>query len=139
MDNELKELLEMRSYRPTDLPFVKRSFLRGVYFGNDWFTQIPRDIFMKNYAPVVEAILFKPSTTIHLVVLKEDPDTILGFSVLSLDLSRLHFVYVKKDWRGKGIGRALVPSTITTVTHLTATGKSLLPKISAIFNPFALE
>jgi hypothetical protein len=135
-------LYNIRDYTPKDKNFVIATFLRGLYYGDSWFSQIPKAIFMANYKLVIEALIAK--TTIKVACLKEDPDVILGYSILSNDFQTIHWVYVKSSkladgttWRQKGIGRALIPQYPTSVSHLTKLGKDLLPKLkNTVFNPF---
>jgi len=131
-------LYDVRDFKVSDTEFVLATFLRGLYYGESWFTQIPKDIFMANYKKVAEVLVKnKDKVTIKIACLKDDPDTILGYSILSSDYQTIHFVYVKKLWRFKGIGRSLLPQYPTSVSHLTALGKQLLPKFNGcIFNPF---
>ncbi len=127
----------LRPYKPEDKAFVMATFLRGLYYGESWFSMIPKDIFMSNYKLVGEALISK--ATVHVACLPDDPDVILGYSILSTDYSTIHYVFVKSSFRNRGIMKALIPSMPTTVTHLTALGKTLLPKLKdCIFNPFAL-
>lgn len=92
---------------------------------------------MTNYHKVAEALTVSPKITIKVACLPEDPDVILGYSILSADFQTVHFVYVKSAWRNKGIARSLLPQYPTTITHLTKLGKSLMHKFpSATFNPF---
>lgn len=139
-------LYNVRDMLPEDRNFILATFLRGLYYGDSWFSQIPKEIFMANYQKVAEALITSPNTVIKVACLHDDPDVVLGYSILSSDYQKIHWVYVKNSkladgtsWRRKGIGRSLVPQFPTTVTHLTKTGKSLMLKIpTAIFNPFAL-
>lgn len=126
----------IRSFLPTDLPFVKVTFLKGLYLGDSWFSVMPKRLFFNNYAPIVEALITK--NVVQVACLTEDPDTIVGYSIISPDLETLHWAYVKKPWRGNGIGRVLMPASATTFTHLTKLGKALLDKRNAVFNPFAV-
>ena len=137
MNKEAESLYEIRDYGPNDKAFVMATFLRGLYYGDSWFSLIPKDAFMMNYKHIAEALLNK-----HLVkvaCLKEDKDVILGYSILSKDFQTLHFVFVKSAFRKQGIGRSLIPHSISTVTHLTTLGKSLMNKLSnCVFNPFQI-
>lgn len=128
----------VRDYRPEDKNFVMATFLRGVYYGDTWFSAIPKDIFMANYKLFVEALISRPSTVVKVACLEEDPDVLVGYSVLSSDFSAVHYVFVKAAWRKQGIAWQLLPQYPQLVTHLTATGKVLLHKFKApvIFNPF---
>ncbi len=71
-----------------------------------------------------------------LAVLTDDRDVVLGFSVSRGKV--LDYVHVQKDLRKQGIGTALIPLGIDTITHLT---KSALPIWGSKygswkFNPF---
>jgi GNAT superfamily N-acetyltransferase len=138
--NDFSGLYDVRDYRETDRSFILATFLRGLYYGDSWFSEIPKDIFMSNYKRVVEALINSPNVVIKVACLKEDADVILGYSILSKDFSTLHWLYVKSAWRKKGIGKSLIPAFLSTYTHLSALGKSLRYKLSeAIFNPFNLS
>lgn len=141
MTNDInkKDLIQVRKYSPeSDRNFILATFLRGLYYGDSWFRDIPKDIFMDKYHTVVEHILAK--STIEISCLREDPEVILGYSVFELDPINgniLHWVFVKSAWRKIGICKSLVPSTIKVVTHLTKIGKALKP-VNVDFNPFVI-
>lgn len=135
--SELKDLYDIREYVSSDKAFIMATFLRGLYYGDTWFSQIPKDIFMDNYKRIAEALIERPDASVRIACLKEDPDVILGYSISKG--TALDWVYVKKAWRGAGIGRALLPPKITAITHLADTGKALMNKIpNCIFNPFLI-
>lgn len=149
-------LYEIRDAVNSDISFIMATFLRGLYYGESdtdaspqpthvvkLMSLMPKDVFMDNYKKFIQALISSPKTAIRVACLKEDPDVILGYSVLSLDAKTVHWVYVKKGpsedegWRKKGIGRSLVPATVTSVTHLTELGRMLLHKLpNCIYNPF---
>ena len=132
-------LYDVRDSIDRDHNLIIATFLRGIYYGDSWFSAIPKHIFMENYKRVIEALLRSPNVVVKIACLKEDPDVILGYSILSNDFQTIHWVYVKSAWRGKGIAKSLTPKYATAVTHLSALGKSLMPKIpTAVFNPFKL-
>ncbi len=138
--NELQSLYTIRGMRVEDENFIYATFLRGVYYGNSWFEEIPKDIFMIHYKRVAEELLKGTKTVVQVACLKEDPSIILGYSILSNDFKTIAWVYVKDKWRKKGIGRSLVPASPQSVANLTEVGKRLLNKfeIKPIFNPFSL-
>lgn len=137
MDKELQTLSTIRDYTEEDKAFIMATFLRGLYYGDSWFSLIHKGIFMTAYKPVVEALLISPKNTVKILCLKEDPTVILGYSILSADFQTIHWCYVKSAWRGKGIAKSLTPAHPTTVTHLTELGRTLMSKYkSCIFNPF---
>lgn len=139
MNKELSGVAFIRDYEPGDHAFIMASFLRGLYYGDSWFSIIPKNLFMGAYKHVAEAIVKSPKNAVKVAVLKEDPTVIIGYSILNRELDKIHFVYVKKDWRNKGLGKALTPLYPRVATHLTKTGKSLLSKYpDCVFNPFDL-
>lgn len=132
-------LYNVRAAEKSDESFITFTFLRGLYYGDSWFSLIPRDIFMSNYKKVIQALIADPDIIIYIACLKEDPAVIIGYSILSLDAQTIHWVYVKKRWRNNGIAKALLPKFPTVITHLNAVGKTLMSKFpNVIFNPFNL-
>lgn len=138
MAKPLIDLYTVRDGVPEDKNFVLATFLRGLYYGDTWFTKIPKDIFMDNYKQLAEALL--TTGLLQVACLKEDSSIILGYSLLSSDYSVIHWVYVKKTWRAIGIGKALTPQHPSSVSHLSELGELLLKKYpNTVFNPFKLK
>lgn len=123
----------------TSLIFSK--WLRSLRFGNPLFKNIDSDEFYKQYHAYLERLLDKPGSTIKLAVLTDDHDVVLGFSVVREDV--LDYIYVHKDQRNQGIAKSLMPSNITTFSHITNTAMMIWqrdnnPKYKHLkFNPFA--
>lgn len=133
-----EDILTLREGKQSDFNLIKSTFLKGLYYGNSWFQEIPKDIFMSNYKKVIDLILEHPSTVTTIVCLKEDPDEVMALSVHSLDGTAVHWAYVKKKWRSQGLSKYIIPKNISIITHLTDSSKSPLKKYypSVIFNPF---
>lgn len=151
MSEDISSLYEIRDYTPNDKAFVLATFLRGLYYGNEFFQLIPKDVFMDNYKRIAEALIDGNRAIVKVACLKDDSDTILGYSILSSDFSTIHWVYVKSSetkikgtaekltWRHKGIGKALVPRFPLAYSHFSDLGLKLAKKFdNCIFNPFAL-
>jgi hypothetical protein len=119
-----------------DKNFIYASWLRGLYYGESWFSEIPKNIFMENYHKVIDSILKKSSTVVKVACLKDDPSVILGYAVL-VDTGGLHWVFIKKSWRNIGIAKDLVGS-VSYCSHLTNVGISIMKKKGWIFNPFII-
>ncbi len=117
--------------------YVFSKWLRSLRYENDYYKLIDAERYWPTYQRFVASLLDKPETTLSMAVLADDPDVILGFAVYRGTV--LDYVYVHKHQRRHGIGRALVPKDIDTITHLTRTGLSIWgSKGGAIkFNPFA--
>ena len=127
----------IREYELGDKAFIMSTFLKSLYYGDSWFSIIPKNIFMDNYKKIVEALITQG--VVKIACLPDDKDEILGYSILGKDGTTVHFVYVKKVQRKNGVAKSLIPKYTHTVTHLTELGKILLPKLNnAVFNPFHL-
>ncbi len=139
MNKDAEILIKIRSERDSDTSFIMATWLRGLYYGNTWFREIDKDIFMDTYHQAITVLLKKSTTEVKVAVLKDDPEVILGYSVLDQGHPNtvLHWVFIKEAWRKMGIARALIPTDTDTCTHLTVVGRKLKP-INMKFNPFLL-
>ncbi len=135
--SEFRGLYDVRDMVDGDKSFIMATFLRGLYYGDSWFSLVPKDIFMKNYKTMAESVVDNRKAVIKVACLKEDPNVIIGYSILSSDYQAIIWCFVKKAWRERGIGRSLLPQYPTAATHLTVLGKTLMHKYPGIvFNPF---
>lgn len=141
MNNELREICEIRDYKEADKSFIMATFLRGLYYGNSWFKFIPKNIFMDNYKHIVSTLIQSPNVSIKVVCLKEDQDVILGYSILSSDYQTIHWGHVKREWRKQGIFKTIIPQYPSFVTHLTDVSKQIMIKKlpNTVFNPFNIK
>jgi GNAT superfamily N-acetyltransferase len=138
-----KDLITTRPYAPGDKAFVLSCWLRGLYYGDSIYSEIPKDVFMANYHTILERYVDDAEgrplecRTITVACLKDDPEVILGYSCSRCigGINVLDWVFVKSAWRGIGIGKSLVTVPVHVTTHLTKLGKSLKPK-ECVFNPF---
>lgn len=141
-----KELIDIRPYIEDDKNFVLATWLRGLYYGDSFYNSIPKAIFMENYHSILEGFLIINADNIVIACLKEDPDVILGYSVVrqvkigEADISVLDWIFVKTAWRGIGIAKMLLPKKVNACTHLTKLGASIIKShdLNIIFNPFLL-
>jgi hypothetical protein len=131
------DLIEIRSLLPEDKNFILATFLKGLYYGDSYYSEMKKSDFMLQYRDIVEEILNYSKDSARIACLKEDPNVILGYALINQENSILHFVFVKKSWRSIGIAKSLVPETVTTVTHLTKPGLSIMKSKGLVFNPFA--
>lgn len=125
--------LVTRKAKAEDVPFIFATWLKGLYHGNAYYSEIEKEAYFSNYHKVLEHVLARADTFV--VCLADAPDVILGYSVTEGPV--LHWVFVKKSWRRLGIARWLLPPTIERVTHLTKLGSKLKPA-QWLFNPFLL-
>lgn len=132
--SKISNLYRIRDYELEDTNFILATFLRGLYYGNEFYGLIPKHLFMENYKTVVEN--FIKSSVIKVACLEEDPGVVLGFSILSKDSVSVHWLYVKQIWRNQGIGKSLLPPSALYYSHFTTLGLGLAKKRNMIFNPF---
>lgn len=131
------DLIEIRPYRLEDKNFIFSTYLRGLYYGNTMLHETPKDLFMAHFHKFLETTISKTTNWIRIACLKEEPDVILGYSILGLGGKSLHWIFVKSAWRNIGIAKMLVPESVETVTHMTKVGLSIFKKKQKlIYNPF---
>ena len=117
---------------------VYSKWLRSLRHGNDYFRLIqPAGSYYTQYRRYIASVLARADCVVHIAVLADDHDVILGFSVSHGNV--LDYVHVHKDNRRLGIGTKLIPAGVDTITHLTKTGLTIWAnKHSHLrFNPFA--
>lgn len=132
MESNLTANLKLRDPSQEDLEFIYATWLRSLYYNNEWFNLIDKDIFFDKYKLVLHALLSR-GVEVRIAGFDLDEYTILGYSVYEGDT--LHWVYVKKAWREMGVAKLLVKPTTNKITHLTKLGKKLKrPEWS--FDPF---
>lgn len=95
----------VRIGRPSDLPYVEDTWVKRGRNPNER---------MGDAKARVRALLADPDSLLHVAVLPDDDDAILGWAVWSGD--RVQFAYVRKDARGQGIAKSLCASLDTNKT-----------------------
>ncbi len=130
------ELIDYRNHLTDDRNFILATFLRGLYYGDSWFSEINKSVFMEHYHKVINYLIDKKTINIRVACLKDDPTVILGYAIFEGDT--LHWVFIKKSWRNIGLAKDLVPKDIKIVTHLTSVGLSISKRKGFEFNPFKL-
>lgn len=130
-----RDLVSIRPAIKDDYPFIYSSWLQSLWAGNSWFKLIRRDLYFKKYHDVVENVLRSTNSIVLIACLLDEPDIILGFSAREGD--RLHYVFVKEDWRGIGLGSDL-SLPFKEVSHITKIGLGIFKKHRkpVPFNPF---
>lgn len=111
-------------------------WMRSLRYGNDYFKLVSSDQYYWAYQRYIEMLLNKVDAVIRLAVLTDEPDTVLGWSLIRGE--KLDYVWVDAMQRNKGIATSLVPTKINIITHYTKSGASIWNKklSHAIFNPF---
>jgi len=135
MNQQTKDLVEVRFSAHVDSHYICGTWLPGLYYGNDWFKEIYKHAYFDKYIKVIKAILVLPGVYVNAVCLKEDMDVVLSYAVIGDDDETLHWVYTKPSWRKLGLAKAIIPDTIYKITHMTKIGRSIKSE-EWIFDPF---
>lgn len=122
---------KIRKLKASDLPFIYSTWLRSLYYGNEFFGLIGKKVFFDKYKLVLYSLVADNEVQVCCDV--QDEDVILGYAVYTPD--RLHWVYVKESWRRLGVAKSLVPDSITSYSHFTETSRRLTPR-GWEFDPF---
>lgn len=128
-------MFKFRRLRETDLNFVFPTFRLGVNHGNEFYDLIDEKLFKEKFDPVIAQILDR--SAVNVCCLTEDEDVVLGYCVV--EEPKLHWVFVKSDWRKGGIAKALLePFKIDSVSQLTDLGLKIMKerKSKWAFDPF---
>lgn len=120
MREEIKNLISVRPGQDTDHNFIYATWLRGLYYGNSFFKLSDKNEFMERYELVIQNLLFRASVETRVACLNEDPDAIIGYSLVENfpEFSALHWVFVKPEWRKAGVASDLIPDSVSAVTHI---------------------
>lgn len=129
-------LVSIRDYQNEDENFIFATWLQGLWHGNDWFREIDHDTYFSTYRKIIQSLLKRPSVSIKIACLKDDPSVILSYAVSEGET--LHFIFTKEAWRKNGIATMLIPKNLSWVTHLTPAARAILRKKypNVKFNPF---
>jgi hypothetical protein len=127
------ELVKIRNAVPSDQSFIFSSFLKGLYYGNEFYRMIDKTSFMINYKKVLTSLLIKRECKV--ACLPDDDNALVGYCIFGSGI--LDYVFIKPTFRKFGIAKQLVPNDIHTYTHVTKIGKAIVPK-DWKFDPFKI-
>lgn len=117
----IEKEIEIRLAKPDDLNFIFSCWLRNYRHSSQFAKKISNTVYYKWHHKVIERIIGR-GAQVRIAHPIGEPDVILGFSCLEAlnnDVI-LHFIYVKKPFRGLGIAKALVwEKENVQFTHLT--------------------
>jgi hypothetical protein len=128
----------VRKFDPiTDSGFIYSSYPKGVYHGA-YIPINPKDDYkvksswFKAFYDKVKHQL--AHSTVLIACMSDDPNTILGYAILTGD--KLIFTYVKELFRNQGIATLLTHGKYQTIeeSNLTKVGKAILEKRKVVTN-----
>ena len=124
----------IRSMKESDKNFVRDTWLK-TFWDQHMRGHIEWNTYYEGQAGRINNILDRAYTIV--AYFPEIPDEILGWATLEVG-RKLHFMYVKKVYRGQGIGTGLVDGRAACYTHATdRKGRAFLEKLGIRYNPYA--
>lgn len=125
----------LRQANVKDKNFILSTWLKGQYFGNSFFRNIPQYLYFEAYAKVITKILCTPGVDINIACDIESPDWIVGYSVFKGE--EIYWMHVRKDYRRQKLATLLIteqkPKVIKAYTKV---GQIIAQRKGLIFNPF---
>jgi hypothetical protein len=101
--------IAIREANQSDYPFIFSTWLRCYKHTSYFAKRIRNDVFFAYHHKIIEGILDRPKSIKQMAVLKNDPDVVIGYLIYEkLIKDTIHFIYLKKDWRGMGIREKLI-------------------------------
>lgn len=126
-----------------DIEFITSSMLNYYKQYSVFGKSLAKDVFMKNHSLQLNKVL--KNAKLVVACDPEMPSNILGYIIAEKNsgLDLVHFAFVKKDLRGKGIATRLMASVKTSnrkciYTHQTSEKKNFLDKFyeETIYSPY---
>ncbi len=115
----------IRSFEPDrDQAFIYASWRNSAFYGARDRAKVPATFYHATTVLIRDTL---KTAAVKIACVEDAPECILGYSVATG--SHLHWIYVKLEFRCRGIGTALMPKGIETVTpDLTRIGAVLVKK-----------
>lgn len=135
--------LVFRDFKEEDMPFIFSTWLKSYKNESSFAQRIRNDTFFSWHHLIIENILKKPTTSITIAHVKDDPDVILGYMIGERPAT-IHYAFVKEPFRGFGVATQLFERTKISIdncefTHWTYPMDSIILKYSKLnYNPYAI-
>lgn len=116
-----------RDYMPgVDDAFIYSTWRNGLYYGHLSKSDLPpaEEFFAAQTRKIKDFLNY---ASIRMACIKDAPDVILGYAVFTGDL-HLEWIFVKQQFRGKGIGNFLTVKMKSVSPELTKTGAAIVKK-----------
>ncbi len=126
--------LVIRTVGPTDQGLIFSTWLKGQYWGSEYWLRMEQDEYFKDYSSLITSYICKPGTGIDCAVLADAPDVVIGYIVFKDQ--HLYWGYVKSDFRKQGVMNMLLKNMdFETYSGSTRAGHVIAKKKKLNFNP----
>lgn len=128
MDDASLEEIIVRDFIPSmDEAYIYASWRNSSYYSSAEPIPLPARQFFRKKTYEIKEILSKPEASIKIACFKKTISVIAGYCVSRN--THLDFIYVKFDYRNKGVATLLMAKYIETVSkELTKDGKAIIEK-----------
>jgi hypothetical protein len=124
----------IRDVTKKDQGIVMSTWLKGQYWGSEYFSHMDQDEYFKLYGLYIQRLIDRPGTKIDCAVLKDAMDTVLAYIVYNDQT--LYWSYTKRDYRKQGLCKYLLKDMDFAVyTGSTKVGHAIGKKLELNFNP----
>jgi hypothetical protein len=108
-----------------DEAFIYSSWRNSAYYLCEKARQEPAPQFFRRLTDIIKSIL--KVAKVRIACFQESPEVIVGYAISTG--THLNWIYVKEDFRERGIATLLFPDSTETVTdHLTKQGNKIVEK-----------
>ena len=115
----------LREYdKERDAPMVYATWRNSLWFDTADRDESQNHRFFRECTRTIKDILSNPHIKVQIACLSDDPNLILGVSVM--DKTNLIWVYVKGDYRARGIARLLCKGFTSVANPSTRIGKAIV-------------
>ncbi len=126
-DTEKGSTVIVRAYNPvggdqTDTAFIFSSWRNGLWYAEKRDERI-QDKFYAFATRQIRKLISHPATKIRIACMEENPDNIVGYSVMTGP--HVYWVYVKIDYRRTGIAKLLTQGFTSISTPATRVAKAI--------------
>jgi hypothetical protein len=131
------EDITIRDYIPlVDDNFIFDSWIHSYYGQSPMTVLVPRKEYQDQHSKLISKLI--PKCKIKVAADPEDLDLIVGYIVY--ETAKIHYVYVKEQFRKFGICHKLLESAHaqkgTRVTHMTIRYKTIAEKQGFVYSPY---
>ena len=128
--------MKMRTADESDIKFIYSSWLKS-FRRSPFAAQISNALYFDGQHKRITHILAKPETNVICVCNPEDASQIYGWICAEIGgpITVVHYVYVKRTYRGFGIGKGLIES-LGSKNFIFTHDTGFAQKFGGVYSPY---